>query len=166
MPLLMKSLADPDSGLSLSVYILFKWADLRCCASLFLFWNYDQCLLCLDIVYLTTKFFFSFFTETNYKYMYINYRPTKLFSNILSFILLVFTSDCYLLYSDVLIASNHEFVQSTKEIQVASLYILLLTSVAVFYTDSNSTGKETLVTDCLADSSSSPLEVNRLEVRY
>lgn len=48
----------------------------------------------------------------------------KLFFKYSSFIFLVFTSDYYyLLYFDILIASNHEFVQSTKEIQVASFYI-------------------------------------------
>lgn len=83
MSLLMKSLADPHSGLLLFVYILFKWADLRCWASLFSFFNYDQCMLCFRHFVFNDKVFF--FTETNYKFMYINYRPTQTFFQIFEF---------------------------------------------------------------------------------
>lgn len=95
--------------------------------------NYDQCMLRLDILYLTTKVLFLFFF-TNYKYMYTKYRPTKHFS--ITWVLYFYClpqAIIYLLYSDVLIAWNHEFVQSTKEIQVASFYIYCLSFVAVFY---------------------------------
>lgn len=93
--------------------------------------NYDQCMLRLDILYLTTKVFCFF---TNYKYMYIKYRPTKHFSIIwVLYFYCLPQAIIHLLYFDVLIASNHEFVQSTKEIQVASFYIYCLSFVAVFY---------------------------------
>lgn len=71
---------------------------------------------------------------TYYKYMYIKYRPTKHFSIIwVLYFYRLPQAIVYLLYFDVLIASNHEFVQSTKEIQVASFYIYCLSFVAVFY---------------------------------
>lgn len=66
--------------------------------------------------------------------MYIKYRPTKHFSIIwVLYFYCLPQAIVYLLYFDVLIASNHEFVQSTKEIQVASFYIYCLSFVAVFY---------------------------------